>query len=66
MFDNKTTPQVQATITRINQQGLEAQRKLLMDHLQTGNTIHFMQAMEMGITHLNTRIAELRSRDITV
>ena len=66
MFDNKTTPQVQATITRINNQGLEAQRKLLMDHLLAGNTINFIQAMEMGITHLNTRVAELRSRDITI
>lgn len=66
MFDNKTTPQVQATITRINQQSLEAQRKLLMDHLQAGGTIHFMQAMELGITHLNTRVAELRAHDITI
>ena len=67
MFDNKTTTQTQAaTISRINNQGLEAQRKLLLDHLQSGNTINFMQAMDLGITHLNTRIAELRSRDIHV
>ena len=66
MFDNKTTPQLQATITRINNQGLEAQRQLLLDHLRAGNTIHFMQAMDLGITHLNTRIAELRAHDITI
>ena len=66
MFDNKATSQVQATISRINQQSLEAQRQLLLDHLRAGNTIHFMQAMELGITHLNTRIAELRAHDITI
>ena len=64
MYD-KTTTQA-ATISRINQQSLDAQRQLLLDHLQAGNTINFMQAMDLGITHLNTRIAELRSRDITV
>ena len=63
MYDNKTTSQA-ATITRINNQGLEAQRQLLLDHLRAGNTINFMQAMDLGITHLNTRIAELRSRGI--
>ena len=66
MQENKTIPQVQATITRINQQSLEAQRKLLLDHLQAGNTINFMQAMEMGITHLRTRIQEMRARGIQV
>ena len=65
MFDNKTATQ-SATINRINQQSLDAQRQLLLDHLRAGNTIHFMQAMDMGITHLNTRVAELRARDIQV
>ena len=66
MQENKTIPQVLATITRINQQSLEAQRKLLLEHLQGGNTINFMQAMDMDITHLNTRIQELKAKGLQV
>ena len=64
MYD-KTTTQA-ATITRINNQSLDTQRQLLLDHLQAGNTINFREAMDLGITHLETRIKELRAREIQV
>ena len=41
------------------------QTKRLLAHLKVpGNTITFMQARDLGITHLNQRIAELQAHDV--
>ena len=40
------------------------QTRILVDHLRAGGTINFVQARDMGITHLAQRIAELRAHDI--
>ena len=40
------------------------QTRILIDHLRSGNRINFVQARELGITHLAQRIAELRAHDI--
>ncbi|MEJ7740465.1 MAG: hypothetical protein WKF97_23865 [Chitinophagaceae bacterium] len=39
---------------------LEAQNKRLYEHLLAGSTINFLQARDMGIGYLNSRISDLR------
>ncbi len=64
MFDSKTT-----TVPHTNPapfDNMTVQDKRLIDHLRAGNTINFLEAGEMGITHLKTRIDDLRRNEIIV
>lgn len=54
------------TASPFNPDGVEAQNKRLYDYLQEGNTINFLQARDIGIGFLNSRIAELRKHQITI
>ncbi|MEJ7738512.1 MAG: hypothetical protein WKF97_13865 [Chitinophagaceae bacterium] len=51
--------------TELNLPGIQYQQKLLLEHLRNGNTINFLQARDMGIGYLNSRIADLR-KEITI
>lgn len=64
MFDSKvsTVPFSNPAIF----ENITEQNKRLIDHLNAGNTINFIEAGEMGITHLSTRITELRAHDIII
>ena len=61
-FDTKAT--AAASLQTIQPIFMTEQTRLLIDHLRSGNTINFVQARDMGITHLAQRIAELRAHDI--
>lgn len=54
------------TASPINQDSLVRQNELLHDHLMRGNTINFIQAREMGIAFLNSRISDLRASEVPV
>lgn len=46
----------------INKVTLSGQNKLVFDYLSTGKTINTIQAQELGITALNSRISDLRNK----
>ncbi len=48
------------TNSPVNQESIEAQTKRLVDHLERGKSIHFIQARQMGIGFLNSRMSEIR------
>ena len=50
----------------INQESLETQNGRLLQHLQAGNTITFIEAMKMGINNLHSRIPELKAAGIPI
>jgi hypothetical protein len=50
---------------QISIESLHPQSMRLLEHLQQGNSVNFVQAREMGITHLDRHIAELR-RELTI
>ena len=49
------------TASRLNTDALTGQNKRLFDWLQSGRTINRLQAIEIGITALNSRISDLRN-----
>jgi len=57
---------------QISKEVPKAYNEALYDHLQQGNSINFIQARAMGITRLDTHIAEIRkitqvySRDVRI
>ena len=55
---------LKAEIAPVQPVTMTEQTQLLIDHLRSGNTINFVQARDLGITHLPQRIAELRAHDI--
>lgn len=61
MFD-KTIP----TDSPINIEGLEGQNRKLYEHLQAGNTINFLQASDLGIRYLNSRISDLNKQGLQI
>ncbi len=54
------------THVQVTFESTEAQLKRLYEHLTAGNTINFRQALDLKISMLNRRIAELRNREIKI
>lgn len=52
--------------SRPNVKVLTSQRQRLIDHLKAGQSIHFLQAMQMDIPFLNDRIKELQRQGHTI
>lgn len=50
----------------INQHSLETQNKRLYDHLASGYTINFLQAKQLGVSYLNSRISNLKESGIPI
>lgn len=56
----------EARQTLINENATSIQNQKLLEHLQSGNTINFLQAKDLGIDSLNTRIVDLRKQGTVV
>jgi hypothetical protein len=50
----------------VNAISIHKQNELLLAHLKAGNTINFLQARQMGIGFLNSRISDLIANDVAV
>lgn len=50
----------------VNQESLGTQNTRLLNHLQAGNTITFIDAMKRGINNLHSRIPELKAAGIPI
>jgi hypothetical protein len=50
------------TDSPINSKQLGGQNKKVYDHLMSGKTINCIEAQNMGITALNSRISDLRNK----
>jgi hypothetical protein len=49
-----------------NKQSIERQIGTLIEYLSEGRTINFIQAREMGIGFLNSRISDLKKKQFSV
>lgn len=58
-WTEKVSHTVLSSDFEINTDSIRGETHVLLNHLQAGNTIHFLQAREMGITLLDKRKVEL-------